>query len=312
MFTLSAVDSSQDLKHFQERISSEGDEVQMRKLLPIKGFLSTKGKLWKGKVWTDWKSTTPEVCNVIIVEIFPVFELEEKEEHCERSNPEVCLKTISLWTRAREFEEYLYKYINEDTFHSFISVDATHSVAILDVSSDLKSWKKSLSPTVELKLGHCSFINWLPGLEDLKVTRCPLGYSIRNLTTDEAIYVHSQWKFRSNRTFAFFYRSAEEGLAVGAFCNTSGKLVSWSVILPNGAISNLTTMPEHRRKGLAKAVICVLSQKIIERNMIPYLFFENTETSYIPEELFKSLGFTVDKETVFYYGLIQNADCISK
>ena len=309
MFSLSTVDSSQDLKCLQQRISSEGDK-QNRKLLPIKGFLSTKGKLWNGRVWTDWKSTTPEVCNVIILEIYPVFELEDKDEHYERSNPEVHVKTISLWTRTTEFEECLCRYLTEDTFHSFIPVDETHRVATLAVSSDLESWRKSLSPTTKIELDPCSFIAWLPKLEDLKVTRCPPGYSIRNLTTDEAIHVHSQWKLKSNWTFSFFYRSAEEGLAIGTFCDTSDKLVSWSLILPHGAISALTTMSGHQGKGLAKAVICVLSQKMIERNMIPYLFFENIETSYIPEKLFKSLGFTVDKETAFYFGMIQSADYI--
>ena len=309
MFSLSNVDSSQDLKCLQQRISSEVDK-QNRKLLPIKGFLSTKGKLWNGRVWTDWKSTTPEVCNVIILEVFPMFEFEEKNECYERSDPEVHVKTISMWTRTIEFEECLYRYLAEDTFHSFIPVDETHRVATCAMSSDLKSWRKSLSPATKIELVACAFVAWLPKLEDLKVTRCPAGYSIRNLTTDEAIHVHSQWKFTSNQTFSFFYRIAEEGLAVGAFCNTSDKLVSWSLILPHGAISALTTMSEHQGKGLAKAVICVLSQKMIERNMIPYLFVENIETSYIPEKLFKSLGFTVDKETAFFFSMIQSADYI--
>ena len=191
-------------------------------------------------------------------------------------------------------------------------MDETHRVATLAVPSDLESWRKSLSPASKIELDPCSFIAWLPKLEDLKVTRCPPGYNIRNLTTDEAIHVHSQWKFKSNRIFSFFYCSAEEGLAIASFCNTSDKLVSWSLTLPCGAISALTTTSEHQGKCLAKAVICVLSQKLIERKMIPYLFFENIETSYIPEKLFKSLGFTVNKETAFFFGLIQSADYISE
>ena len=156
--------------------------------------------------------------------------------------------------------------------------------------------------------GSNAFIAWLAKTGDLKISHCPVGYHIRELTVEEAIFAHSHWKYRSNETFALFQCSAKDGLGVGAFCNASGNLVSWSVLSWDGAMAALTTIPGHQGKGLAKAVISSLSQKVIERKMVPYVYIEEIETSYIPEKLFRNLGFTVERETCFYLAVVQNAD----
>ena len=315
MLSLSAVSSSEDLKLLQEKISNEDVEHRIR-LLPVRGFLSTKGSLWNGRVWTDWKSRTPEVCNVIVLEIFPAFELKGTDPHYDKDISVITGKYIAVWTRTKELEESVYKPnlepFQDVSFRSFITKNAPRSVLAFTMSGDLGILSKSLSLPLRLKLDSCesNLIAWLARSEDLKITKCPNGYNIRELSVEDAIYAHSQWKFKSNENFACFYDSAQDGLGIGAFCNTSDKLVSWCLVLWEGAISALTTIPDHRGKGLAKAVICMLSKRMIDRKMIPYVFIEKTETMHISEKLFTSLGFVVEKET-FSLGSIENGDYLT-
>ena len=129
------------------------------------------------------------------------------------------------------------------------------------------------------------------------------SYEIREMSFQETHYAVGHWKFASEAAIRRFSASSSLGLAVGAFPSGGNWPVSWAFCSWDGAIAALRTQPEHQRKGLAKAVVKAIAGKIIERGLIPFVYIESVESSYIPESFFKSIGFEVNKKLRFHWSL---------
>ena len=124
-------------------------------------------------------------------------------------------------------------------------------------------------------------------------------YEVREMSLDETLYAVEHWKFASESAKYRFACSHNLGFAVGAFLLGSNSPVSWAFTSWDGAISALQTLPGHRGKGLAKAIIKKLSVKLIGNGIHPFVYVEIIDTSFIPESLFTSLGFHLYKNVRF-------------
>ena len=68
-----------------------------------------------------------------------------------------------------------------------------------------------------------------------------------------------------------------------------GELVAWVLLFEYGALGALHTLPPHRGKGLARALIYHVSQKLLSMGRAPYCFIlEENEAS---QNLFRKMGF---------------------
>ena len=95
MFSLSITDSGKDLKLFRKKIDDEDAKLKVH-LIPVKGIL------WNGNVRTDWKNRTLDAYNVIMLEIFPMFKIEDTDEHfLTEMIPLSMEKSICVWTRTK-------------------------------------------------------------------------------------------------------------------------------------------------------------------------------------------------------------------
>ena len=123
-------------------------------------------------------------------------------------------------------------------------------------------------------------------------------YEIREISLEEALFAADNWMYRRKGSEYRFASSYSLGLAVGAFPLGSSSPVSWAICNWDGAISALHTFPEHRRKGLGKAVVKRLASRMILNGSIPFSFVVNGIVT--SESIFASLGFDVHKDVWFY------------
>ena len=95
----------------------------------------------------------------------------------------------------------------------------------------------------------------------------------------------------NRRTLPLAENCIKYSLTVGAYHAETNTLASWAVLMPYGAIGLVATHPEHRRKGLAKAVVSSLCVKLLDHNfdIIPYCYIVQNNIASI--NLFESLGF---------------------
>lgn len=88
--------------------------------------------------------------------------------------------------------------------------------------------------------------------------------------------------------------------------DAEGKPVSWILTYASLAMGMLYTLPEHRGKGYAKAVISTMAKRLHAQDFPVYCFIEEENT--ISYKLFTNLGFTEDpfhRETWFAFNDIE-------
>ena len=141
-----------------------------------------------------------------------------------------------------------------------------------------------------------SILTILPNKKDLVPFNIPDGYEVRELEPKDVLYAMQNYKHSSPAGCQMYLQSAKYGLAIGAFPVGSEFPVSWAFCSDTGAISAVTTLENHMKKGLAKAVVSRLSEKIISIDHIPFAFIEKLETAFRPMGMFKSLGFELRED----------------
>ena len=130
----------------------------------------------------------------------------------------------------------------------------------------------------------------------------PSGYEIRELSLKETLYAADHWKYKTDSVTYRFATSCVNGFVFGAFPIGGTDPVSWAYASWDGAISALQTKEGHKKKGLAKEIVKLLSLKLIENGVIPCAYVEDImEGSNIPAALFSSLGFEVHKDVKFHW-----------
>uniref|UniRef100_A0A914VYI5 Glycine N-acyltransferase-like protein n=1 Tax=Plectus sambesii TaxID=2011161 RepID=A0A914VYI5_9BILA len=105
----------------------------------------------------------------------------------------------------------------------------------------------------------------------------PEGYRFIQLDAErDAEFITSTWKHAAATELANTKTKIAHLPSVGVKFHDS--LVAFEMLYPVGAMNHLFVVPEHRGKGLGKAVELKLCQKMIEMNIWPYKFVESSNT----------------------------------
>lgn len=135
-----------------------------------------------------------------------------------------------------------------------------------------------------------------------------LGTSLSSLDESHISLVNQKWKFSNSDVALRMIRNMITHFPTCCALDSEGKPVSWILTYASCAMGMLYTLPEHRGKGYAKAVISAMAKRLHAQDYPVYCFVEEENT--ISYNLFKSLGFTEDpsyRETWFGFNDINQA-----
>ena len=295
-------------------------------LLSLHGLIHYKDKLWQGPVTrVDInENVTTETTNdkresseksvfsyinilqepIILPELEPGLRNDAKYPLVSQRYIE-CVKFHDNKRVAQCFKEHYGKHASIDTPFSTPKDPNDERLRVLDVSlevwdgiKDIYKYNKGFSE------GDHAILTYLPSGKSLGPYTVAEGYEIREMTVPECVFAAMHWKYATPRSHNYFACSSQYGLAIGAFQVGSQTPVSWVFINTNGTISALMTIPEHTRKGLARAVVGKITEKVVSKGLIPFAFIEDVENAYKPKSLFKSLGFELCDEVRVLYAFV--------
>mmetsp|Transcript_17105 Transcript_17105/g.23777 ORF Transcript_17105/g.23777 Transcript_17105/m.23777 type:complete len:195 (-) Transcript_17105:258-842(-) len=128
----------------------------------------------------------------------------------------------------------------------------------------------------------------------------PDGYTLRPLTEADAKFVDSRWPFQSNKSLVMIEKQILADTANATKYQTSTclgidfndgsntALVACVIRHRNGSIGILHVDPEHRRLGLAEALLKQATMALIRRRDKAFAFIVDGNTA--SEKLFTKLG----------------------
>jgi len=312
----------QEIAKLKEDILSKICKEDRIDLLPFYGLLYFKDKMWIGIV----KRFTPSRCLLETLKLsmqsidFYVIESEHKiademKTHTPVPELEIGVSVHCLSLPSSSDFRTLYQQFGEYFITIYGKVPQQKSLKrrlILGLERKFEDAWFGEEEKSHNKIGHLddakplwtlkakAFIAVLRSQEDLPShTAEHPDYEVREMSLSEIFYAVKHWKFSSESAKYRFACSRNIGLAVGAFQPGCDSPVSWAFTSWDGAISALNTMQGHQGKGLAKAIIRKLSSKLFKYGVFPFVYIEIIDTSFIPESLFSSLGFTLYKDIRF-------------
>lgn len=124
------------------------------------------------------------------------------------------------------------------------------------------------------------------------MTLCRLPLRVSSLNESHSALVNSTWKFAMGECSEQFIRNMILHFPSSCVLDSEGRPVSWILTYASCAMGMLYTLPEHRQKGYAKALVTILSKKLHSEGYPVYCFIE--EENQLSYRLFTSLGFTED------------------
>eukprot|EP00112_Aurelia_sp_Birch-Aquarium-sp1_P013215 Seg28.1 transcript_id=Seg28.1/GoldUCD/mRNA.D3Y31 product="hypothetical protein" protein_id=Seg28.1/GoldUCD/D3Y31 len=195
-----------------------------------------------------------------------------------------CLKSHGKKSVAQYFKEHYGKHTTIDTPFSTPKDPNDERLRVFDVSLEVWDGIRDIyKHNKGLYEGDRAILTYLPSGKTLGPYTVAEGYEIREMTVPQSVSAAMHWKYATPRSHNYFACSSQYGLAIGAFQVGSQTPVSWVFINAKGAIGALKTLPEHTRKGLARAVVGKITEKVISKGLIPFAFIEDIETAYRPQ-----------------------------
>ena len=315
--------SNQELSKLKEEVHHKIIDENHIALLPFHGFLQLKDKMWAGKV----KLVTPgsALLETLRSKMKPVefyfIECEHRiidgmKSHGPAPQLEwgVGVFTFSLLSPTEDFQpiiENLGKYFLA-VYGNCSNKDQPSLPLIMGLGGMLnEAWVgehtlfRDIQATFKAKwaaLRAMAFTAALRNPQSLLVKSFEhADYEVREMSLPETLYAVEHWKFATKSAKYRFACSQSLGMAVGAFESGSNSPVSWAFASWDGAIAALHTLPGHQRKGLAKTIVRMLSAKLIDIGLTPFVYIELIETSFVPESLFTSLGFELFRDIRFHW-----------
>ncbi|XP_054655092.1 glycine N-acyltransferase-like protein 3 isoform X2 [Dunckerocampus dactyliophorus] len=209
-----------------------------------------------------------------------------------------CLLTIGTnllalnWTKKITFyckdEQILKKMLLEkdlfDWSDPFIlgGYDHSHTPMLKEVSS---SRQVSYKPTTTAHLLY------LPDRSHLITPAfdSELESRISSLIPSNVDLVNQTWKFGGNEQGYNRIKFQVSNLPSCCITDDQGQPVSWILVYEYLAIGMLYTLPEHRQKGYAKAVVHTMAQRLLDQGYPVFCYIEVENT--VSYKLFKNLGF---------------------
>ncbi|XP_061601025.1 glycine N-acyltransferase-like protein [Cololabis saira] len=126
------------------------------------------------------------------------------------------------------------------------------------------------------------------------------GIKLSSLDESHEDLVNKTWKFGKNQGAVRMIHNMIANFPSCCVLDAEENPVSWILTYPSCAIGMLYTLPEHRGKGYAKALISCMAKRLKDRGYPVFCFIE--EENQVSYKLFKGMGFTEDpshRETWF-------------
>ncbi|XP_075154016.1 uncharacterized protein LOC142227385 [Haematobia irritans] len=221
---------------------------------------------------------------------------------------------LKIFTASKEWEidgTYVvdFQSVNQ-LFCNTLNEDLTELVNTLDCFDKTKivtGVPERIMPAVEKHLQHSgqdrqqipytgTVWQHVTREEALKFnTELPENITTRDLDETHAEFVNSVWPHRSADSEKFVRHLIKFNKSVGLF--EGDQLVAWCLIQPLGSLGLLQVEESHRRKGLGKLVVKIMSKYLAEKGteVTATVVFTNTPSLC----MFKQLGFTII-DTVYW------------
>ncbi|XP_047668162.1 glycine N-acyltransferase-like protein 3 isoform X2 [Tachysurus fulvidraco] len=162
-----------------------------------------------------------------------------------------------------------------------LSVDLQHEAMIKAVAAN-----KSV-PINKTVVGHSMR---LQDPSKLKVER--LSFQVSSVKESHAALINSKWEVGRGERTEPLIRNMIRNFPSCCVLDSEGRPVSWVLTYPSCAMGVMYTLPEHRQKGYAKALVTILAKKLHSDGCPVYCFIKlENQPSY---RLLTSLGFTRD------------------
>ncbi|XP_035907312.1 uncharacterized protein LOC118510031 [Anopheles stephensi] len=114
------------------------------------------------------------------------------------------------------------------------------------------------------------------------------GYRFSAVKPEDSAVVEAHWVHNDPIFTNLPTRLIKRNPSLGVY-DRHDRLVAWCLIDQTGALAIFQTIPDHRRKGLGRALIKQLSGQLHERSQLPQAFI--VESNVASRSLFEQLGF---------------------
>uniref|UniRef100_A0A1Y9HDK5 Glycine N-acyltransferase-like protein n=1 Tax=Anopheles funestus TaxID=62324 RepID=A0A1Y9HDK5_ANOFN len=113
-------------------------------------------------------------------------------------------------------------------------------------------------------------------------------YRFGAVKPEDSVIVEQQWVHNDPIFTNLPTRLIERNPSLAVY-DTNDRLVAWCLIDQTGSLALFQTIPEHRRKGLGRAIIERLSNQLHENGQLPQAYV--VDSNVASRSLFEKLGF---------------------
>lgn len=192
-------------------------------------------------------------------------------------------KDICVFTKD---EACLKEFIRSKNFnwtkYLCFAIDLCYEEALMAVASEKNLHGEKVAVCHMMKLED---ISHLPTVDNSALTICSLDESHIGL-------INKAWKFGEGEHSTRMIRNMIANFPSCCVLDGDGKPAAWILTYSSCAMGILFTLPEHRGKGYAKALISSLAKKLHILGCPVYCFIEEENT--LSYRIFQSMGFTED------------------
>ncbi|CAN9499948.1 unnamed protein product [Ophioblennius macclurei] len=175
--------------------------------------------------------------------------------------------------------------IDWSTYFLIGGLDSSHTSLLQEVSREREINNRYYTLVHLLYLPEVSFLQTPTTNSELELRISPLNLSHVDL-------VNQNWKFGGNQQGYNNIKNLIINFPSCCVMDEQGQPVSWLLVYDYCALGILYTLPEHRGKGYAKALISFMAKKLFAESYPVYCFIEEGNT--LSYNLFKSMGFIED------------------
>ncbi|KAG9274807.1 glycine N-acyltransferase-like protein 3 [Astyanax mexicanus] len=192
-------------------------------------------------------------------------------------------KGISIFTtdEASLKNKLLQTDILDWTQYNCLSFDIGHAETVKAVAA-----QKGV-PETQLSMCHMMI---LQNPSKLQTNR--LSVQLSSLQEAHVDLVNRTWKFNSGKYSERLIRNMVRSYPSYCVLGSDGQPVAWILTYSYCAMGMLYTLPEHRGRGYARALISAMAQKLLSEGYPVYCYIEEENT--LSYRLFQSLGFSED------------------
>ncbi|XP_056464878.1 glycine N-acyltransferase-like protein 3 [Gadus chalcogrammus] len=264
------------LNNHEIRIAERQLQKHLPKSLKVCGHLFALNR-------TQGIRHTVEIC----VDAWPEFNLIVCRPQTENKNVPENTKWVSLFCTD---EQILSNMLKEDEiidwsgYCMLAGIDASYNQLFKEISSQRASSFRGLT---RVQLLHLIDLDSL-----LSTEHSEDHFRISSLNDSHAELVNTTWKFGGDENGIRRIKKMIGNSPSCCIVDDHGQPVSWILLYDYCAMGMLHTLPAHRGKGYAKALVSCMARKLHAQGFPVYCFVE--EENAVSYKLFKNLGFVED------------------